>query len=71
MSGGIHRIKIIPGSDSETRFMTILDNANVKRELLLCKLGEIFGTNYNEYFISDGLFTQIREQLGYIYERSD
>ena len=59
----IHKLKIIPGSESELRFMDILKSVGVKHEAVICRVGLIFGTPYNEYIISDGLYKLIRTQL--------
>lgn len=61
--GKIHYVKIEPGSDSETYFMQLLGEVNVKPENLMCRLGSVFGTPYNEYIISDGLYKQISEVI--------
>lgn len=59
----IHRLKVVPGSEAEDYFMQLLKGVNVKPESVMCRLGSIFGTDYNEYIFSDGLFQQIREKL--------
>lgn len=61
--GKIHRLKIMPGSEAESSFMNLLKQVNVKHESVMCRVGAIFGTPYNEYVISDGLFRQIQSHL--------
>lgn len=61
--GKIHIMKIVPFSEAEERFMELLRMVEVKPESVICKLGEVFGKPYNEYFLSDGLYNQIREYL--------
>ena len=60
---GIHKLKIVPGSEAEEYFMQLLKKVSVKPELVMCRLGSVFGTDYNEYIFSDGLYTQIQEHL--------
>ena len=60
---GIHKLKIIPGSEAEEYFMQLLKKVSVKPESVMCRLGSVFGTDYNEYIFSDGLYAQIQEQL--------
>lgn len=60
---GIHKLKIVPGSEAEVKFMELLNEANVKPETVMCRLGSVFGTPYNEYIISDGLYKQIGDSL--------
>lgn len=55
----IHLVKIIPGSREETRFIEALDSVGVNRENILCRLGRLFRTEYDEYIVSDGLYKQI------------
>ena len=59
----IHSLKIEPGSEAELYFMNALKKVNVKPESVICRLGAIFGTPYNEYLISDGLYSRIAEYL--------
>lgn len=59
----IHKLKIVPGSEAEECFMQLLKEVNVKPESVMCRLGSVFGTDYNEYIFSDGLYTQIQEPL--------
>lgn len=61
--GKIHRLRIIPGSEGEEYFMNLLNDVGVKHDSVICKLGTVFNTPYNEYTISDGLFKQIRSYL--------
>lgn len=61
--GRIHRLKIMPGSEAESSFMNLLKQVDVKPESVMCRLGAIFGTPYNEYVISDGLYRQIQSHL--------
>lgn len=61
--GKIHVMKIVPDSEGEKYFMSLLEKVGVKPESVTCRLGEIFGKPYNEYVISDGLYNQIREYL--------
>lgn len=59
----IHKLKIVPGSEAEEYFMQLLKEVNVKPESVMCRLGSVFRTDYNEYIFSDGLYTQIQEHL--------
>lgn len=61
--GKIHYVKIEPGYDAETNFIQLLGEVNVKPENLMCRLGSVFETPYNEYIISDGLYKQISEVI--------
>jgi hypothetical protein len=61
--GKIHHMKIMPGSETEVYFMELLGKVGVNPRSVICRLGEVFGTPYNEYVLSDGLYTQIREYL--------
>ena len=61
--GRIHTIRIIPNSEEESRFIDILDSVGVKHESVICKLGMIFDTPYDEYLISDGLYRLIQSQI--------
>jgi hypothetical protein len=59
----IHMLKIYPGSEAEDTFMNLLKEVDVKPDSVICRLGSVFGKDYNEYVISEGLFQQIREHL--------
>lgn len=59
----IHILKIKPKSEAEKAFMQLLKEVDVKPDSVMCRLGSIFDTDYNEYILSDGLFQQIREHL--------
>lgn len=61
--GGIHSIKCIPGSKREKEFLKLIDSAGVKRELLMCKKGSDFETDYDEYIISEGLYRTIQDKF--------
>ncbi len=61
--GRIHAIRVQSGTEEESKFMTILDSVGVKRESVICKLGMIFDTPYDEYLISDGLYKLINPQI--------
>ena len=61
--GKIHRLKVVPGSEGEQYFMKLLNQVEVKPEAVMCRLGEIYVTPYNEYILSDGLFNLIRNHL--------
>lgn len=61
--GKIHRLTVVPGNEGERYFMKLLNQVEVKPENVLCKRGEIFNTQYNEYILSDGLFNLIRDHL--------
>lgn len=61
--GRNHRLKIEPGSDAEKRFMELLKSVDVEPNSVMCRLGAVFETPYNEYILSDGLYQQIRESL--------
>lgn len=71
MGGRIHTIKIIPGSKKESDFMKLLDSVGVKHDLVMCKRGLIFETEYDEYIISDGLYEQISEKFEKLRGRPD
>ncbi len=59
----IHMLKIYPGSEAEDRFMNLLKEVDVKPDSVICRLGSVFGKEYNEYVISEGLYQQIQEHL--------
>ena len=59
----IHILKIKPKSEAEEAFMQLLKEVDVKPDSVMCRLGAVFDTDYNEYILSDGLFQQIREHL--------
>ena len=61
--GRIHAIRVQSGSEEESRFIDILDSVGVKHESVICKLGMIFDTPYDEYLISDGLYKLIQSQI--------
>ena len=71
MSGRLHTIKIIPGSKKESDLMKLLDSVGVKHDLVMCKKGLIFETEYDEYIISDGLYEQISEKFEKLRGRPD
>ena len=60
---GIHILKVYPKTEAENTFMRLLKEVDVKPKSVMCRLGSVFGTDYNEYIISDGLFKQIRDKL--------
>lgn len=59
----IHNLKVYPDSKAEVELMRLFKLVKVKPELVICKLGSIFGTDYNEYIFSDGLYNQIKDEL--------
>lgn len=61
--GKIHKLKIIPGSKAETKFIEALEKVGVKLESVMCRQGRVFGTKYDEYIISNGLYKQISDPL--------
>ena len=61
--GNIHIIKIKPGSKDESRFIDILVDAGVHMDLVLCRRGDVFGTEYDEYILSGSLYNVICEDL--------
>lgn len=61
--GRIHIMKVVPLSETEEYFMELLRKVEVKPDSVICKLGSVFGKPYNEYYLSDGLYNQIREYL--------
>lgn len=71
MSGRLHTIKIIPGSKKESDLMKLLDSVGVKHDLVMCKKGLVFETEYDEYIISDGLYEQISEKFEKLRGRPD
>jgi len=60
---GIHKMKVVTGSEGELYFMELLEKVGVKPDRVMCRLGSIFGTDYNEYILSDGLYKQIQQYL--------
>lgn len=66
--GGLHSIRCIPGSKREKEFLKLMDKIGVKRDLLMCKRGNLFETEYDEYIISDGLYQTISEKFERIRE---
>ena len=60
---GIHILKIKPKTKAEDTFMQLLKEVDVKPKSVMCRLGSVFGTDYNEYILSDGLFKQIQDKL--------
>ena len=56
-------MKIVPGSEAERYFMSLLDEVGVNHNSVICRLGSVFGTPYNEYVLSDGLFRKIKDRL--------
>lgn len=60
---GIHKMKVEPGSEGETYFIQLPEEVGVKPERVMCRLGSVFGTDYNEYILSDGLYKQIQNYL--------
>ena len=66
--GGIHSIRCIPGSAREKAFLQLMDDNEVKRDLLMCKRGELFETPYDEYVISNGLYQKIADEFERIRE---
>ena len=59
----IHNMKVVPNSEGEQYFMDLLEKVNVNPNSVMCRLGSIFGTDYNEYILSDGLYKQIQDYL--------
>lgn len=59
-------VKIKPGSKKENEFLEVLKSYGVNEKLLIKKSCEIFGKDYNEYQLSDGLFHVIKEDLSKI-----
>lgn len=59
----IHSIKVQPDSKGEQYFMDLLARVEVAHESVICRLGSMFGKEYDEYIISDGLFDQIRKEM--------
>lgn len=64
----IHSMKIVPNSEGEQYFMELLKKVDVKPNSVICRLGSVFGTDYNEYILSDGLYRQIQDYLKNIKE---
>ena len=60
---GLHKMKVKPGSEGEVYFIQLLEAVGVKPERVMCRLGSVFGTDYNEYILSDGLYKQIQNYL--------
>lgn len=61
--GQLHVMKVVPDSEAEVYFMSLLDEVGVNHDSVICRLGTIFGKPYNEYVISDGLFQKIKDRL--------
>lgn len=59
----IHILRIEPKSEAEDKFMQLLKEVDVKPKSVMCRLGSVFGTEYDEYILSDGLYKQIQKQL--------
>lgn len=59
----IHNLKVYPDSKAEAELMRLFKLVEVKPESVICRLGSIFGTDYNEYIFSDGLYNQIKGEL--------
>lgn len=59
----IHSIKVQPDSIREQYFMDLLTRVDVAHESVICRLGSMFGKEYDEYIISDGLFDQIKKEI--------
>lgn len=59
----IHNFKVIPGSEAEHRLNELFKTFGVKRESVICRFGSLFGTEYDEYIFSDGLYDQIKDVL--------
>ena len=51
----LHSYRIVPGTYSEQYFKELLLEAGVKMNLVMCKIGKVFGRPYDEYILSDGL----------------
>lgn len=56
-------IKIKPGSKDEARFIDILVKAGVHMDLVLCRRGDVFGAEYDEYILSGSLYNVICDDL--------
>ena len=56
-------MKVKPGSEGEVYFIQLLEAVGVKPERVMCRLVSVFGTDYNEYILSDGLYKQIQNYL--------
>lgn len=59
-------VKIKSGSKKENEFLEVLKSYGVNEKLLIKKSDEIFGNDYDEYQLSDGLFHVIKEDLSKI-----
>lgn len=59
----LHSLKVVPDSEAEVYFMSLLNEVGVNHDSVICRLGAIFGKPYNEYVISDGLFQKIKDRL--------
>lgn len=59
-------VKIKSGSKKENEFLEVLKSYGVNEKLLIMKSDEIFGNDYDEYQLSDGLFHVIKEDLSKI-----
>ena len=66
--GGIHSMRCIPGSKREKQFKKLLDKVGVNWDLVICKRGVDFETDYDEYIISEGLYRTIRDEFERIRE---
>lgn len=58
----IHNIKIYPGSSAETKFMRSLERVGVNPTMVMCRNGAVFGEDFDEYILSDGLYRLITEE---------
>ena len=61
--GQLHVMKIVPDSEAEVYFMSLLNEVGVNHNSVICRLGSVFGTPYNESVLSDGLFRKIKDRL--------
>ena len=56
-------MKVEPYSEAENTFMHILKDVKLPQGSIICSLGEITGSLYNEYRITHEAFLIIREYL--------
>ena len=61
--GQLHVMKIVPDSEAEVYFMSLLNEVGVNHNSVICRLGSVFAAPYNEYVLSDGLFRKIKDRL--------
>ena len=60
---GIRKFIVKPGTKTEQGFINILQSVGVNPTSVMCRRSDVFGTECNEYLMSEGLYKQIAPQL--------